>query len=62
MIPKMDACLSAIRSGVKAAHVIDGRIPHSVILELMTTGGIGTMVSDGDWDSEEWNDEEESNE
>ena len=62
MIPKMDACLSAIRSGVKAAHVIDGRIPHSVISELMTTGGIGTMVSDGDWDSEEWNDEEESNE
>lgn len=49
MIPKMDACLQALRGGVKAAHVIDGRIPHSVILELMTTGGIGTMVSEAQW-------------
>ena len=49
MIPKMEACLSAIRGGVSAAHVIDGRVPHSVILELMTTGGIGTMVSDQGW-------------
>ncbi|WP_047260615.1 acetylglutamate kinase [Corynebacterium uterequi] len=44
MIPKMEACLSAVNSGVKAAHVIDGRIPHSVLLELLTMGGIGTMV------------------
>ncbi len=50
MIPKMEACLSAIHSGVKAAHVIDGRIAHSVILELMTEGGIGTMVSKSEWE------------
>lgn len=53
MIPKMEACLAAIRGGVGAAHVIDGRIPHSVILELMTTGGIGTMVSDEQWTKKE---------
>ncbi|SUY85632.1 acetylglutamate kinase [Corynebacterium jeikeium] len=50
MVPKMEACLDALRSGVQAAHVIDGRIPHSVILELMTTGGIGTMICPADWE------------
>lgn len=50
MVPKMEACLDALRTGVQAAHVIDGRIPHSVILELMTTGGIGTMVCPADWE------------
>lgn len=44
MIPKMESCLDAVSHGVKAAHVIDGRQPHSVLLELMTSGGIGTMV------------------
>ncbi|WP_080795084.1 acetylglutamate kinase [Corynebacterium pacaense] len=44
MIPKMEACLAAVRGGVSAAHVIDGRIEHSVLLELLTMGGIGTMV------------------
>ncbi|MEJ4113226.1 acetylglutamate kinase [Corynebacterium kroppenstedtii] len=44
MIPKMTACLRAVRGGVRAAHVIDGRVEHSVILELLTMGGIGTMV------------------
>lgn len=44
MIPKMESCLNAVDNGVKAAHVIDGRRPHSVLLELMTSGGIGTMV------------------
>ena len=51
MIPKMEACLSAVRTGVSAAHVIDGRERHSVILELMTSGGIGTMIADDDWES-----------
>lgn len=55
MIPKMQACLSALYGGVNAAHVIDGRTPHSVILELMTSGGIGTMVSDDDWTGVEAN-------
>lgn len=44
MIPKMESCLHAVSHGVKAAHVIDGRVNHAVILELMTSGGIGTMV------------------
>ena len=44
MVPKMEGCLRAVQSGVPAAHVIDGRIPHSVLLEIVTTDGIGTMV------------------
>ncbi|AGF72373.1 acetylglutamate kinase [Corynebacterium halotolerans] len=44
MIPKMESCLRAVQGGISAAHVIDGRIAHSVILELLTMGGIGTMV------------------
>ncbi|UJW31440.1 acetylglutamate kinase [Saccharothrix sp. AJ9571] len=44
MIPKMEACVRAIRGGVRRAHVIDGRIAHSVLLEVFTSQGIGTMV------------------
>jgi acetylglutamate kinase len=44
MVPKMEGCLRAVRGGVPAAHVIDGRVPHSVLLEIVTTEGIGTMV------------------
>ena len=44
MIPKMEPCLRAVEHGVRAAHVIDGRVGHSVLLELLTAGGIGTMV------------------
>ncbi|AZA13468.1 acetylglutamate kinase [Corynebacterium choanae] len=44
MIPKMESCYNAVAQGVHAAHVIDGRIAHSVLLELLTEGGIGTMV------------------
>ena len=44
MIPKMEACLRAVRGGVPQAHVIDGRLPHSVLLEIFTDSGIGTMV------------------
>ena len=47
----MQACITAVRGGVKAAHVIDGRIAHSVILELLTMGGIGTMVLPNDYDA-----------
>ncbi|WP_442891633.1 acetylglutamate kinase [Dietzia sp.] len=50
MIPKMESCLYAVEHGVEAAQIIDGRIPHSVLLELLTEGGIGTMVSKGDHD------------
>ena len=44
MIPKMEACLRAVESGVSRAHVIDGRVPHSLLLEVFTDRGIGTMV------------------
>ena len=44
MIPKMQACLSAVTSGVPQAHVIDGRTPHSILLEIFTVSGFGTMV------------------
>ena len=44
MAPKMEACLRAVRGGVERAHVIDGRLPHSLLLEVFTTEGIGTMV------------------
>jgi len=44
MVPKMEACLRAVRGGVQQAHVIDGRLAHSVLLEVFTTEGVGTMV------------------
>lgn len=44
MIPKMEACLRSVDGGVHKAHVIDGRVPHSVLLELATDHGIGTEV------------------
>jgi acetylglutamate kinase len=44
MIPKMEACLEAVRGGVPRAHVIDGRLAHSVLLEIFTGSGVGTMV------------------
>jgi acetylglutamate kinase len=44
MVPKMEACLRAVRGGVEQAHVIDGRLAHAVLLEVFTTDGVGTMV------------------
>jgi acetylglutamate kinase len=44
MIPKMEACLAAVRGGVPQAHVLDGRLKHAVLLEIFTDSGIGTMV------------------
>lgn len=44
MVPKMEACLRAVKGGVPQAHVIDGRVPHSTLLEIFTTDGVGTMV------------------
>ena len=43
MIPKIDCCVDAVRRGVGRAHIIDGRIPHSILVELFTDEGIGTM-------------------
>ena len=50
MVPKMEACLRAVEGGVPRAHVLDGRVPHALLLEIFTTEGIGTMVvpSQGD--------------
>jgi acetylglutamate kinase len=44
MIPKMEACLTAVRGGVPQAHVLDGRLDHAILLEIFTDSGIGTMV------------------
>jgi acetylglutamate kinase len=44
MIPKMEACLTAVRGGVPQAHVLDGRLSHAILLEIFTDSGIGTMV------------------
>jgi acetylglutamate kinase len=45
MAPKMEACLRAVQGGVGRAHVIDGRVPHAVLLEVFTSEGVGTMVT-----------------
>ena len=45
MIPKVDACLAAIEAGVGSAHILDGRIPHVLLLELLTDAGVGTMIT-----------------
>ncbi len=44
MVPKMEACVRAVRGGVPRAHVIDGRLEHGVLLEVVTSAGVGTMV------------------
>jgi acetylglutamate kinase len=44
MVPKMEACLRAVQEGVPAAHVVDGRVAHSLLLEVLTDTGVGTMV------------------
>lgn len=45
MIPKVDCCVEAVRQGVENASIIDGRVPHSILIELLTNEGIGTMFS-----------------
>jgi acetylglutamate kinase len=45
MVPKVDACLEAIEGGVQKAHIIDGRVEHSILLELFTSEGIGTQIT-----------------
>ena len=45
MMPKVDACLTAIDGGAKKANIIDGRIPHSLLLEIYTDKGIGTQIA-----------------
>jgi acetylglutamate kinase len=45
MIPKLESCLLALRGGVRQAHILDGRMPHALLLEFFTREGIGTMVT-----------------
>jgi acetylglutamate kinase len=45
MIPKVECCIAALESGVGSAHIIDGRILHSILLEIFTDGGVGTLLS-----------------
>jgi acetylglutamate kinase len=47
MLPKLRACADAVEAGVSFAHIVDGRKPHSLLLELFTDAGIGTVVSEG---------------
>ena len=45
MIPKLETCLTAIKGGAGAAHILDGRLPHVLLLEIFTELGVGTMVT-----------------
>ncbi len=45
MIPKVEACIEAVRGGVSRAHIIDGRVPHALLIEILTDTGVGTMVT-----------------
>ena len=47
MKPKLESCMEAISTGVKSCHIIDGRLPHAVLLEVLTDEGIGTMITSG---------------
>jgi len=44
MIPKIDCCVDAVRNGVKRTHILDGRIPHCILIEVLSQAGIGTMI------------------
>jgi acetylglutamate kinase len=44
MIPKVLTCIEAVKQGVKGATILDGRVPHALLLELFTEGGIGTLI------------------
>ncbi len=45
MMPKLEAALEAKMNGVKSCHIIDGRLPHAILLEVLTLEGVGTMIS-----------------
>ena len=46
MIPKVDCCVEAVRRGVKKAVIIDGRMPHSILVEMLSDEGVGTLFAD----------------
>lgn len=45
MVPKVEACIRAVRGGVRRAHILDGRVPHALLLEVFTDEGVGTMIA-----------------
>jgi acetylglutamate kinase len=45
MIPKVECCISALESGVAGAHIVDGRVVHALLLEILTDGGVGTLIT-----------------
>ena len=47
MIPKLETCISAVEEGVEAAVILDGRVPHAMMLEIFTARGIGTLITPG---------------
>lgn len=48
MIPKVNCCLDALANGVKRTHIVDGRVPHALLLEILTDEGVGTLITGGD--------------
>ena len=53
MVPKVDCCVEAVLGGVKKVFIMDGRIPHSILIEMLTDEGAGTMVTGDDYDENE---------
>jgi acetylglutamate kinase len=47
MIPKLETCLMAVERGVEAAVILDGRVPHAMLLEIFTPQGVGTLITKG---------------
>jgi acetylglutamate kinase len=45
MIPKVDCCVAALSGGVRRAYILDGRLPHSILMEMLTDGGVGSMIT-----------------
>jgi acetylglutamate kinase len=45
MLPKIRCALDAVKSGVASAHIIDGRVPHAILLEIFTDAGVGTLIT-----------------
>ena len=45
MIPKVETCVDAVKNGVNEAVILDGRLPHSILLEIFTEHGVGTLIS-----------------
>ncbi len=53
MVPKVDCCVDAVLNGVKKVFIMDGRVPHSILIEMLTDEGAGTMVTGDDYDENE---------